>query len=98
VYALVPAPAPTRSQWGTPTLTSNTLGAIAASIKPPEAPALRRALRAQWRSWNTQTFIMGPGPDEAFARHFVSWVIGRPPVRRQGVDVWYGLRRDLLAP
>ena len=41
---------------------------------------------------------MGPGPNEAFARRYVSWVIGQTPVRRQGVDVWYDLRRALRTP
>jgi hypothetical protein len=41
---------------------------------------------------------MGPGPNEAFARQFVSWVLGATPVRSHGVYVWYGLRRNLTAP
>jgi hypothetical protein len=97
-YALVPAPGALQSQWGTPTLTSNTLGAIAGNIKVAESPSLRRALRAQWLKWDAETFIMGPGPDEAYARQFVSWVTGKPPVHRQGVSVWYHLRDDLLSP
>jgi hypothetical protein len=97
-YALVPAPGAMQSQWGTPTLTSNTLGGIAGNVKIAESASLRRALRAQWLHWDAETFIMGPGPDEAYARQFVSWVIGRAPVQRQGVYVWYHLRNDLLSP
>ena len=94
-YALVPAPGAMRSQWGTPTLTSNMFGAIAAGYGVPRTAALRHQLRAQWRGWDAQTFIMGPSPHEASARRFVSWVVGRTPVQRQGVNVWYDLRRDL---
>ncbi|HWD55002.1 MAG TPA: hypothetical protein VG346_07755 [Acidimicrobiales bacterium] len=96
-YALVPAHGGTGSQWGTPTLTSNTLGNIVKGKKVAETTSLRGALRAQWRAWDAQTFIMGPGPHEAFAREFVSWAIGRPPVQRQGVDVWYRLQHDLAS-
>jgi hypothetical protein len=97
-YALVPAPGAMQSQWGTPTLTSNTLGGIAGGVKIAESPSLRRAIRAQWLNWDAETFIMGPGPDQAYARQFVSWVIGKSPVHRQGVYVWYHLRDDLVSP
>jgi hypothetical protein len=95
-YALVPSHGHAGTQqWGTPTLTSGTLGSIVGGRTVAETAPLRHALRAQWRTWNAQTFIVGPGPNEAFARQFVSWVIGRPPVQRQGVYVWYGLQQDL---
>ena len=48
-------------------------------VHTSQTPALRRTLRAQWRGWGAQTFIMGPGRDETAARAFVTWVIGKPP-------------------
>ncbi len=93
-YALVPEPG-SRSQWGTPTLTTKTLAAIESGAGVRETASLRYALRAQWRSWDVQTFIMGPGRNETTARHLVSWVLGRAPEHRQGVYVWYGLQRSL---
>jgi hypothetical protein len=96
-YALVPAHGAAGSQWWTPTLTSGTLGSIVGGRTVEETAALRHALRSQWRAWNAQTFIIGLGPNEAFARQFVSWVIGRPPVQRQGVHVWYELQQGLAS-
>ncbi|HEY1650288.1 MAG TPA: hypothetical protein VGG09_00250 [Acidimicrobiales bacterium] len=96
-YALVPAPGAVGSQWGTPTLTGGTLQTIVGGGQVPETTTLRHALRAQWRAWDARTFIVGPGPNETYARSFVSWVLGRAPVPRQGVYVWYGLGRDLAS-
>lgn len=95
-YALVPGPGG-QAQWGTPTLTTKTLAALARGSSVPRAASLRDALRAQWRSWHVQTFIMGPGGHETAARHFVSWVLGRSPEHRQGVYVWYHLQRSAPA-
>jgi hypothetical protein len=95
-YALVPAPGG-RAQWGTPTLTTRTLAAIEFGQSVPRTVSLRVALREQWRGWDAQTFIMGPGGHEAAARRFVSWVLGEQPDHRQGVYVWYRLQRSLSA-
>jgi hypothetical protein len=89
-YALVPGVGG-RARWGTPTLTTRTLVAIESGAKVRQTAALRAALRAQWRSWNVQTFIMGPGKKESTARRFVTWVIGRAPEYQEGVYVWYRL-------
>lgn len=92
-YALVPAPGG-RAQWGTPTLTTRTLAAFANGKSVRRTALLRDALRAQWRRWDVQTFIMGPARGEAKARKFVSWVLGSAPQYRQGVYVWYRLQRS----
>ncbi len=89
-YALVPGPGG-QAQWGTPTLTTRTLATLAGGKSVRKTASLRDALRAQWRSWDVQTFIMGPGGNETAARHFVSWVLGRAPEHRQGVYIWYRL-------
>ena len=92
-YALVPTRGTGQSEWGTPTLTTDALKAIQSGSPVAETPTVHKALRSQWRAWNVQTFIMGPGDNESTARRFVSWVIGRPPVHTQGVYVWYGVER-----
>jgi hypothetical protein len=92
-YALVPG-AGGHARWGTPTLTTRTLVAIESGARVPETTSVRAALRAQWRRWDVQTFIIGPGKRESTARRFVSWVIGRAPQYRQGVYVWYRLSRS----
>jgi len=96
-YALVPIPGTGQSEWGSQTLTTNTLQQLGSGAQVPETAAIRHALRQQWREWNVQTFIMGPGGDQAMARAFVSWVIGRQPVRTHGVDVWHGVDRAVDA-
>jgi hypothetical protein len=93
-YALVPGSGG-KGRWGTPTLTTRTLVAIESGARLQEKSSLRDALRAQWRSWDVQTFILGPGKREAAARHFVSWVLGRKPEYREGVYVWYHLQKSL---
>lgn len=92
-YALVPTAGTGQSEWGTQTFTIGTLNAIESGLSVAETPSIRNTLRTQWRAWNVQTFIMGPGNNESTARRFVSWVIGRSPVSRQGVYIWYGVER-----
>ncbi len=96
-YVMVPVPGNGPPVWGSATLTTATLEAIEGGATVTETPALRHALRAQWRRWGAQTFIMGPGAEEAAARAFVTWVIGKPPVATHGVYVWYGLQRSIAA-
>ena len=72
-------------------LTTNTLDAFGYGGAVPETPALRDALRAQWRTWKVQTVIMGPGGTEHPVWVFVSWLLGRQPVYTHGVYVWYGV-------
>ncbi len=94
VYALVPTRGSSRSQWGTPTLTTTTLDAFANSAVP-ETPVLRHALRAQWRTWKVQTVIVGPSPGEKSARQFMSWLLGHQPIATHGVYVWYRVDREI---
>jgi hypothetical protein len=92
-YALVPTAKTGQSQWGTPTLTSGTLDALEAGVPVARTPAIRGALRGQWREWKVQDFIMGPGDHIPTARRFVSWVIGTQPVYTHGVYVWDDVER-----
>ncbi|HEX4126401.1 MAG TPA: hypothetical protein VHX67_02345 [Acidimicrobiales bacterium] len=94
-YALVPAPRSAPATWGSPTLTTGTLQSLQAGAAVPRTASLRRSLRAQWRSWHAQSFIMGPGGDEAAARDFVTWVVGKAPVSTHGVYVWSDLAHSI---
>jgi hypothetical protein len=93
-YALVPVKGgpPT---WGSLSLTGDTLAALQGGTTVAKTSSIRSALRAQWRSWNAQTFIMGPGGDETGARDFVTWVIGKSPVHTDGVYLWSDLQRSI---
>ena len=53
-YVYVPTPGTGQGQWGTPTLTTNTLDAFGYGGAVSETPALRDALRAQWRTWKVR--------------------------------------------
>ncbi|HEX4433719.1 MAG TPA: hypothetical protein VH012_02750 [Acidimicrobiales bacterium] len=96
-YALVPAEGGGPATWGSGTLTSGTLQALQGGAAVPRTALLRDQLRAEWRLWDAQTFIMGPGANEAAARDFVTWVIGKPPVHTDGVYVWHDLQRSIAA-
>ena len=93
-YALVPSPGgpPT---WGSPSVTAGALQALQSGAAVSRTSSIRSALRAQWRSWHAQTFIMGPGGNETGARDFVTWVIGKSPVYADGVYLWDHLQRSI---
>ena len=69
--------------------------ALQAGATVSKTSSIRSALRSQWRSWDAQTFIMGPGGDETGARDFVTWVIGKSPVYTDGVYLWSDLQRSI---
>jgi hypothetical protein len=94
-YALVPTRRGGQPEWLSPTLTTGTLQYLLVGDRVGETSTLRHALRAQWRDWKVQTFIMGPGKHEKTARRFVTWLIGKPPVHTEGVYVWYGVQRSV---
>ncbi len=93
-YALVPTPGTGLSEWGSQTLTGNTLNAVESGAPVPETAAIRSELLAQWRVWKVETIIVGPAPYETAARQLVSWLVGRRPVQLHGVYVWYGVERS----
>jgi hypothetical protein len=94
-YALVPASGSAQPTWGSATLSTGTLQALQDGVAVPRTSSLRNQLRGEWRAWNAHTFIMGPGANEAAARDFVTWVIGKAPVHVHGVYVWDDLARSL---
>jgi hypothetical protein len=95
VYALVPVAGPVSPNWGSPTVTSTTLQSLQAGAAVPRTRDIRTALRLEWRNWNAQSVIVGPGGDEANARDFLTWVIGKPPVFTHGVYLWTDLQQSI---
>ena len=55
-------------------------------------PALRLALRAELRSWDTRAVLVQPtGQRPALVMPFFEWLLGRPPdARSGGISAWYG--------
>ncbi len=98
VYALVPAPAPAQSQWGTPTLTEQharrdrRLHQAAGGAVP--APSLASAM-----AFVGHADVHHRPRAQSGLRPPLRLVGARPtPVRSQGVYVWYDLRRALRTP
>jgi hypothetical protein len=61
----------------------------ASGEQPPRDPATRSAVLGQLRATHTVEVVIGPMPYQAAALDFTSWLLGRPPVSRQGVYLWH---------
>ncbi len=76
--------------YGADTLTARVLVGLYHGRPPVETAALRSALLAQWGSWHVSSLVavFGPVSQPAASRQFMTWLVGRPPVPVDGVDVW----------
>lgn len=95
VYALVPVAGPVSPNWGSPTVTSSTLLSLQSGAAVPRTEDIRKELTAEWRNWDAKSIIMGPGGDEANARDFITWVVGKPPVFTHGIYLWSDLQQAI---
>jgi hypothetical protein len=89
-YALHPAP-DGEVAFGPPrSATSDVLEGIELGDGVP-APTgeLRRSMAADLARWHVRTVVVGPMPHQDQAVAAVSWVVGRPPERVDGVWVWW---------
>ena len=87
--AFSPALSYTRS-----TLTARVLTTLTTGTAPARTPALRGALRAQWRRWGVDSLVAFPEgePDPTSVIGFLAWAVGRPPSTGPGgAYTWYGL-------
>ena len=76
------------------TMTARVLTGLETGTVPPETPALRTALRSQWRRWSVDSLVAFPEgeADPTAVLHFLSWVVGRPPsTGAGGAFTWYRL-------
>jgi len=53
------------------------------------SPSRRVELRADLAGMRLAAIASGPSPVADAERDFVTWLVGRPPQRTGGVDVWY---------
>ena len=76
--------------YGADTLTAQVLTALFEGGPPQQTPALRTALLAQLRSWHVTRLLasLGGDPDPARSRNFLTWLMGRPPVRTRDIEIW----------
>jgi hypothetical protein len=76
------------------TLTAQVLSQLVEGAPPPESPALRSALLAEFRAWHVRTVIAFPtlAANPAQSVQFLTWLLGAPPKVQPGAaHVWYGI-------
>jgi len=75
----------------TPALTPLTreLSAIQDGRASVRSPSRRAWLREDLAGMRLAAIVSGPSPVADAERDFVTWLVGRPPQRAGGVDVWY---------
>ena len=76
------------------TLTARVLTGLETGRVPSETPALRSALRSQWRRWGVDSLVAFPEgePDPTAVLGFLTWVVGRPAsTGAGGAYTWYRL-------
>jgi hypothetical protein len=89
-YALRPGPGGDVAFGPPPSATSRVLEGIELGAGTP-APTgeLRASMAGDLARWHVRTIVVGPMPHEDEAVAVVSWVVGRPPERVDGVWVWW---------
>jgi hypothetical protein len=76
------------------TLTARVLTGLESGRVPAETPALRTALRSQWRRWRVDSLVAFPEgeTDPAAVLRFLTWVVGHPAsTGAGGAYTWYRL-------
>ena len=76
------------------TLTARVLTSLESGRPPPRTPALRSALRSQWRRWGVDSLVVFPEgeADPVAVVGFFTWVVGGPAGHGPGgAFTWYGL-------
>jgi hypothetical protein len=72
-----------------PTTTSRALDRIRRGERPPDlTPALRRRIAADLEHWRVGSVVLGPMPHRQAMAGFLSDLLGRPPERLAGVELW----------
>jgi hypothetical protein len=75
-----------------PTTTSRILDRIQRGGSPPRlTPALRRRIAEDLARWEVGSVILGPMPHRRVMARFLTDLLGRPPDRLAGVDLWTGV-------
>ena len=76
--------------YGADTLTARVLIALHDGRPPPRTATLRAALLAQWASWHASSLVavFGGEAQPVAALQFLTWLVGRPPIPVDQVDLW----------
>jgi hypothetical protein len=82
-----------------PTVTSGILERIERGASPPRlTPALRRRIGEDFARWEVGSVILGPMPYRRVMAGFLTDLLGRPPDRLAGVEVWTGVSVTAIDP
>jgi hypothetical protein len=88
-YFVGPGPDGGARREAPPTATSRVLAGIRRDGRPPPlTPALRRRLAADLDRWRVASVVLGPMPHRAAMARFLGDLLGRPPERLAGVELW----------
>jgi hypothetical protein len=88
-YFLGPDPNGGTLREAPPTTTSRTLDRIQRGGPPPDlTPALRRRIAGDFARWEVGSVILGPMPHRRVMAGFLTDLLGRPPDRLAGVELW----------
>lgn len=76
--------------YGADTLTARVLIAVHDGRAPPRTAGLRAALLSQWASWHVSSLVavFDGEAQPAAALQFLTWLVGKPPVPVDEVDLW----------
>ena len=98
-YFLGPGPDGATLRGAPPTTTARTLAHIQRGGRPPDlTPALRRRIAADFARWKVGSVVLGPMPHRQVMAGFLTDVLGRPPDRVAGVELWTGATVAAAAP
>ena len=98
-YFLGPDPNGATLRGAPPTTTSRILDHIQRGGRPPDlTPALRRRIAADFARWEVGSVVLGPMPHRQVMAGFLTDLLGRPPDRVAGVELWTGATVAAAAP
>jgi len=78
----------------TPSTVTTVVGTVLAKLylgtPLPRSAPLRRSFDAELAAWRVRSVLAFPAPGtERAVGAYLSWLLGRPPVVRDGADTWY---------
>ena len=98
-YFLGPGPNGATLRGAPPTTTARILDHIQRGGRPPDlTPTLRRRIAADFARWRVGSVVLGPMPNRQVMAGFLTDLLGRPPDRLAGVELWTGLTVAAAAP
>jgi hypothetical protein len=88
-YFVGPGPDGDARREAPPTATSRVLARIQRDGRPPPlTPDLRRRIAADLARWQVASVVLGPMPHRPAMARFLTDLLGRPPERLAGVELW----------